>query len=680
VGEALVYRNHAKVWHAAGLAWCVVLLTGCPLASALPSVYVANNGGNSVSQYSLAANGALTPKSPATVATGASPSDVTISVDGKYAYVVNQGANTVSQYLVSATGTLSAMAAPPVATAGGATSSVLSIDGKSFYVTSQNGQAVSQYTVTANGSLSPKVPATVATNGFAFAIALNPDGKTAYVTNFNTNTVAQYAVGATGALTPKVPFTVATGDTPLGIALSPDGKSAYVTNNNANTVSQYTVGATGLLSPKTPSTVGTEGTPRGVTVSPSGNNVYVTNANGNSVSQFTVTAGGALLPMSPASVATGGGPYALTMSADGKSAYTADRNGSTVTQFNVAANGALSPKSPATIVPGPNPLAVAFATPPLLVGLSPTGVASSATGNRIYVANAGSNSVSAIDTATNAVVATVPVGDYPIAVATSTDAGPPQVYVANYQSGSVTVIDGTTNTVVKTIDVAHETPDTFPAGIVAMKDGSVAVAMSGTGQVRILTPRTGDGVARVLVDGGAPSGLAAIPPAGGLVPGYLLVSNSSLGTLDVYADADTLVSSTALPVGSRPAYVTLIGTTAYVALPGAGKVAVLKSVSSETPVLSLLTVGKAPYGIAAAPLLKEVIVPNSGDRTASVISTTAALASVAKTVGVGTLPDGVAVAKNAAGSTSAYIANQGANSLSVVPLSGVFPAFVPPPV
>ena len=58
--------------------------------------------------------------------------------------------------------------------------------------------------------------------------------------------------------------------------------------------------------------------------------------------------------------------------------------------------------------------------------------------------------------------------------------------------------------------------------------------------------------------------------------------------------------------------------------------------------------------------------PNSGDRTASVISTAGASPFVAKTVGVSTLPNGVAVATNAAHTTSAYIANQASNSVSIV--------------
>jgi YVTN family beta-propeller protein len=49
------------------------------------------------------------------------------------------------------------------------------------------------------------------------------------------------------------------------------------------------------------------------------------------------------------------------------------------------------------------------------VGASPSGVAVSPNGGKVYVANQSSNNVSVIDTATNIVTATIPVGNDPIA-------------------------------------------------------------------------------------------------------------------------------------------------------------------------------------------------------------------------------------------------------------------------
>jgi DNA-binding beta-propeller fold protein YncE len=80
------------------------------------SAYVTNINGGTVSQYTVAANGALSPKTPATVATGSSPFAVAVSADGKSAYVANDGGNTVSQFTVAANGTLSPKTPATVAT------------------------------------------------------------------------------------------------------------------------------------------------------------------------------------------------------------------------------------------------------------------------------------------------------------------------------------------------------------------------------------------------------------------------------------------------------------------------------------------------------------------------------------------------------------------------------------
>src|SRR5262249_45031946 len=68
-----------------------------------------------------------------------------------------------------------------------------------------------------------------------------------------------------------------------------------------------------------------------------------------------------------------------------------------------------------------------------------------------YVANLGSDTVSVIATATNTVVATVPVGHFPRGVAITPDGT--HAYVANDGSNTVSVIATATNTVVATVPV-----------------------------------------------------------------------------------------------------------------------------------------------------------------------------------------------------------------------------------
>ena len=89
------------------------------------------------------------------------------------------------------------------------------------------------------------------------------------------------------------------------------------------------------------------------------------------------------------------------------------------------------------------------------VGVSPTGVAVSPDGSRVYVTNQGDgigpSTVSVIDTKTNTVTANVRVGVLPTFVAVTSDSS--KVYVTNQSSGTVSVINATTNTVIATIPV-----------------------------------------------------------------------------------------------------------------------------------------------------------------------------------------------------------------------------------
>jgi len=54
-------------------------------------------------------------------------------------------------------------------------------------------------------------------------------------------------------------------------------------------------------------------------------------------------------------------------------------------------------------------------TPPVAAG-SGGGWARSPDGSKVYVANSASNNVLVIDTATNTVIATIPVGSHPVAL------------------------------------------------------------------------------------------------------------------------------------------------------------------------------------------------------------------------------------------------------------------------
>ena len=92
------------------------------------------------------------------------------------------------------------------------------------------------------------------------------------------------------------------------------------------------------------------------------------------------------------------------------------------------------------------------------VGITPQGVSVTPDGAKVYVANAGSNTVSVIDTASYA-VKDVSVGAAPEGVSVTPDGT--LVYVANSNSNTVSVINTTTDTVTDNVSVG-DYPTSFP--------------------------------------------------------------------------------------------------------------------------------------------------------------------------------------------------------------------------
>jgi DNA-binding beta-propeller fold protein YncE len=206
------------------------------------SVYVTNYDSNSVSQFDVGPGGALSLKSPPTVASGGGlPTAVAVSPDGESVYVTNYiypfiDTSTVSQYDVGAGGALSPKTPATVATGDGASAVAVSPDGQSVYVTNGLDGSVSQYDVGAGGALSPKTPATVAAGDGAGSVAVTSDGQSVYVVNARDGdfsqygydgSLSQYDVGAGGALAPKSPATVATAPEPVAVAVSPGAQAPY---------------------------------------------------------------------------------------------------------------------------------------------------------------------------------------------------------------------------------------------------------------------------------------------------------------------------------------------------------------------------------------------------------------------------------------------------------------------
>jgi 6-phosphogluconolactonase (cycloisomerase 2 family) len=344
------------------------------------SVYVANYGDNNISQYTIdASTGALTPKTPPTVAAGAGPKSVIVDRGGKYAYVANSGDNTVSQFTIGAGGGLVPMnPATVLSGAPGSTPISIAVDpaGKFVYVANSGDNTISQYTISAGGGLVPMNPATVTSGASAFpwpvSIVVDANSQNVYVANETDNTISQFTIKPSGALQAMGTATIATGINPVSIAVAGDStgsKYVYVANNGDATVSEYRINPGGALqnigSISAGNTGGVVSLPTAVTVAAdsAGISKYVYVTNGSVVSQYTInTTDGTLADMVPnPTIQAGSTAQSIAVDTTGKYVYVANLNGSftgfpvgmgTVSQYSVDANGGLIAMFPPAVASG----------------------------------------------------------------------------------------------------------------------------------------------------------------------------------------------------------------------------------------------------------------------------------------------------------------------------------------
>ena len=293
---------------------------------------------------------------------------------------------------------------------------------------------------------------------------------------------------------------------PMWVTINPSGSLVYVTGGGDTTPSLSVIKtATNTVTATIP--VGHD--PAGVSVRPDGAGAYVANFHDDTVSVVDLvnnTVSGTV-PVGPAPIGVVVGP-ANTPAAGHVyvviSKVTATQPGS-VSVINTATN---------------------TVTATIPVGATPFGAAISPDGTRLYVANSNAGatpqpgSVSVINTTTNTVTATIPVGILPVAVAVNPDGS--RLYVANESGSSVSVINTATNTVSATINVA------FPGGIAVSPDGSVAyVTNVHDNTVSVINTATNTIIAtRPVGDGPV---LLAVSPDGA----HLYVGNANGNTISV---------------------------------------------------------------------------------------------------------------------------------------------------
>lgn len=262
-----------------------------------------------------------------------------------------------------------------------------------------------------------------------------------------------------------------------------------------------------------------------------------------------------------------------------------------------------------------------------------------------FVASSASNTVTAIDTDTNTVVASIPGGSGPFGVAVNPDGT--RVYVSNDGGNTVSVINAVTNTLLTSITVGAN-----PRGIAITSDGNrVYVTNRGANTVSVINTATNAVIATVPV-GSYPNWIAISPDGS-----KAYVNNYFSNSVSVINIATNTVVAT-IGVGVYPFGVAFnpAGTRAYVANQGGG-VSVIDTATNA--VTATIAVGSGPFAVAFNPSGTRAYVTNHYAGTVSVIDTTTN--AVTATITVGTNPSGVGVSPDG---TRLYVA-VGGNPSSV---------------
>lgn len=319
--------------------------------------------------------------------------------------------------------------------------------------------------------------------------------------------------------------------------------------------------------------------------------VYVANEGADTVSVLDAAS---LKTLS--SVRVGKMPHNVQVSPDGKLVWVTN-NGEPGQAVDASVHKGMAQGDHAVMETGGAVWAIDSATNEVVakvpVGMHPAHVVVSPDGRLAYVTNGGDNTVSVIDTTARSLVATISVGQFPHGLRFSPDGK--EVYVANLKGGSVSVIDTASQK-----EVAQVPAGKGPAQTGFTPDGRLAFAsLSGESAIAVIDPATRKVIRKVAV-GTVPIQLYATPDSRTLLvanqgtrkkPGRT-VSMIDLGSFKV---AKTVVTG----AGAHGVAVDREGRYAYVTNMYANSVSLLDVKNHQ--VVKTVPVSKTPNGISVAP-------------------------------------------------------------------------------
>ncbi|MFD2871298.1 gliding motility-associated C-terminal domain-containing protein [Mucilaginibacter ximonensis] len=275
----------------------------------------------------------------------------------------------------------------------------------------------------------------------------------------------------------------------------------------------------------------------------------------------------------------------------------------------------------------------------------------------ITSSSASSNIVSVINTATRAIVATIPVDKKPFGVAVGPDGR--RIYVVDSKTlpggapstGVVSVIDAISNTVVDTYAAGGN-----PTNIVLNSSGTRAyVVNEGTGSISVLDITPNKTTIPDITNISGAVGIAISADGSRL---YVGSSTQQLYVID--ATTNQIIKK----IQTQSAYPTSLcvspdGNYVYVTNNTSNYISVINVTTGDS---KNITVGLAPYAMAITPVGDKLYVTNrSASNTVTIINT--ATGSVIKQIDIPSLPQGICVSPNG---RQVFVVGQDPDELEVI--------------
>jgi 6-phosphogluconolactonase (cycloisomerase 2 family) len=216
----------------------------------------ANGGSNSITVFSVAANGALTPVAGSPFAAGgSSPDGIKVAPNGQFLSVALANSDMIGMFSIAANGVLTPVLGSPFASpAPGAVTGVDINCASTFLYAAQagvGGTFVDVFSIGPNGVLTLVQTSNNPGVGDNSNVGvLSPNDQFLFVSNQLSNSVTAFSVAANGALSLVAgsPF-FGTGGLPSGLATNAAGTLLFTANFGSSTVTSFSIAGNGALTP-----------------------------------------------------------------------------------------------------------------------------------------------------------------------------------------------------------------------------------------------------------------------------------------------------------------------------------------------------------------------------------------------------------------------------------------------